>query len=457
MMSDGAPEVACRNWGVRQVQAFFRDLKLDQYVHRVREFGIDGITLQELVKTDSLDKMGVANRFHQEKVRAGLQPPPPTLPPQMPRSTRMPTSRGLVRKRKALPHPDDDLDPFYGGFEDDDLGGFYDDVGLGASESDDPTASGSTSKRHGSLALGGRGADIFEHGGSGADSSDFQWHRCEFCDMRFRSAHSVRTHTAEVHHILPETYECDLCGHCSYSPGDLKRHRFKKHGVAPRRAGPREKRKRENLDAPVLGSLPDLPQDTSSIPPQERMRKILHSLRRGEMAEQQQQDEVGSSRMPTTRELLPRRVVRSRPISVRVRTRERRDHDGFDDVGDRIDDFDGRGGSLRDRIDSFRDEEVDCGDGLGGSLGGSLGSRIDNFDGARVDGLSGMVDEFIDKDDGGDGNGESLAERIDAQKRLRGDGAHDDFGAVRPDEGGRDDDDDAPDLVDCNDEDEEGV
>jgi len=446
-------EQACRNWGIRQVQAFFRALKLDQYVHRVREFGIDGITLEELVKTDSLDKMGVANRFHQEKVRAGLQPPPPTLPPQMPRSTRMPTSRGLVWKRKAPPHPDDDLDPFYGGFEDDDFDAFYDDgMGLG-NFNDGPTAGSSTSKRRNSPPrLSGRGADIFEQGGSVADSSDFQWHRCEFCDMRFRSAHAVRTHTAEVHHILPETYECDLCGHCSYSPGDLKRHRLKKHGIAPRRAAGSGREKRQKLhDMPDLGSLPDLPDlpdlppDTSDLPPQERMRKILHSLRRDEMAERQQ-DEVGSSRMPSTREILPRRVVRVRPRD-RDRGRER-----TDSYGDPLDDeFGGRGGSLRDRIDRFRDDDDGLGDGLGGSsLRGSLGSRIDTFGDARGDRLNDIVDDFRGRDDRGNG---SLADRIEAQKRMRGDDA---FGSVRP-VGGSCAGDDAPDLVDCNDEDEEGV
>ena len=172
---------------------------------------------------------------------------------------------------------------------------------------------------------------------------------------------------------------------------------------------------------------------------------------------------------------MPRRVVRSHPISVRVRPRDRfpdddrqpddhrLDDDGFDErlpslsdddtFGRGHDDDEGLGGSgsLRRRIDSFRDEDVDRGDGLSGGLGGSLGSRINNFGDARGDGLAGMGNEFGGQDDRVDGSRESLAERIDAQKRN-------DFSSAREGEAGHDADDAASDLVDCGlDDDEEGV
>lgn len=60
--------------GVEEIQAFFLGLKLEQYVSAVEELGIDGVTLQQMCRTDSLEDMGITNRIHQHRIRGHLHP-----------------------------------------------------------------------------------------------------------------------------------------------------------------------------------------------------------------------------------------------------------------------------------------------------------------------------------------------------------------------------------------------
>lgn len=53
---------------VEDIQAVFRGLKLEQYLDAVQELSIDGVTLQQMCRTDSLSDMGITNRIHQHKI-----------------------------------------------------------------------------------------------------------------------------------------------------------------------------------------------------------------------------------------------------------------------------------------------------------------------------------------------------------------------------------------------------